>query len=256
MTEQIKTINPDFQQKQHPLIRQLAESILSYWHHYLALSAYELPEGLGYVEGQLEGEDLAIKNYCYQTTQFRKIHLELAKVGTSLDILHCVMFPRPEYPLPMFGCDIVAGKAGVSAAIADLSPTNPERILAESYQNALRALPALDFAQNRELPPWADIFSEFCLFIRPQDTNEETKFIKRVENFLEIHCTQAVKSEKVPPEEQVLYYEGQRYYCTQQQQNDKTRRVLEKAFGSEWADNYINSLLFDLPEDNYSVPSL
>ncbi len=62
-----------------------------------------MPAHLGYVEGRLEGEKLTIENRCYQTPQFRKLHLELAKVGTTLDILHCVMFPRPEYALPMFG---------------------------------------------------------------------------------------------------------------------------------------------------------
>jgi phycocyanobilin:ferredoxin oxidoreductase len=38
---------------------------------------------------------------------------------------------------------------------------------------------------------------------------------------------------------------GQRYYCMKQQQNDKTRRVLEKSFGSEWTDRYMNTMLFD-----------
>jgi phycocyanobilin:ferredoxin oxidoreductase len=57
------------------------------------LSPYPMPESLGYVEGRLEGEKLTIENRCYETPQFRKLHLELAKVGTTLDILHCVMFP-------------------------------------------------------------------------------------------------------------------------------------------------------------------
>jgi phycocyanobilin:ferredoxin oxidoreductase len=43
--------------------------------------------------------------------------------------------------------------------------------------------------------------------------------------------------------------EGQRRYCSQQQQNDKTRRVLEKAFGEEWAERYMTTVLFDLPPD-------
>jgi phycocyanobilin:ferredoxin oxidoreductase len=41
---------------------------------------------------------------------------------------------------------------------------------------------------------------------------------------------------------------GQRRYCSQQQQNDKTRRVLEKAFGESWADRYMTTVLFDLPD--------
>ena len=43
--------------------------------------------------------------------------------------------------------------------------------------------------------------------------------------------------------------ERQRYYCQQQQKNDKTRRVLEKAFDAQWAERYMTTVLFDLPDD-------
>lgn len=244
----LKTSQSSLRQEQHPLICQLAELILDYWQQYLDLSPYALPEGLGYVEGKLEGEKLRIENRCYQTPQFRKMHLELAKVGANLDILHCVMFPRPEYPLPMFGCDIVAGKAGISAAIADLSPTSPEKTLPQAYQNILGNLPDNQFSAPRELPPWADIFSEFCLFIRPQSLQEEQDFLEQVKRFLAIHCQQSKQVKPLSPQEQKLYLEGQNYYCTKQQKNDKTRRVLEKAFGPDWAEYYMKSVLFDTPE--------
>ena len=239
---------PSLRQEQHPLIHRLAERIVNYWQKYLDLSIYSLPEGLGYVEGKLEGERLRIENRCYQTPQFRKMHLELAKVGSNLDILHCVMFPRASYPLPVFGCDIVAGKAGVGAAIADLSPVNPQKTLSSGYVKSLLAIPQVDFAEVRELPEWADIFSDFCLFIRPQDEVEELNFLDIASSYLRIHCKQAVESTPVSTQQQKLYLTGQRYYCTKQQQNDKTRRVLEKAFGEAWAENYMTTVLFDLPE--------
>lgn len=241
--------NPSIREQQHPLIGQLADIILNAWQNHLDLTPYELPEGLGYVEGRLEGEKLVIENRCYQTPQFRKMHLELAKVGKNLDILHCVMFPKPEYALPMFGCDIVAGRGEVSAAIADLSPTNPERTLPQSYQNALQSLPTPQFSQPRDLPVWGDIFSEFCLFIRPSSKAEESQFLSRVKDFLEIHCRQANQAQPVPPQQQAIYFAGQHNYCTKQQKNDKTRRVLEKAFGSEWAEKYMTLVLFDLPDE-------
>jgi phycocyanobilin:ferredoxin oxidoreductase len=244
----LETSQPSLRQEQHPLIHRLAERILNYWQKYLQLSAYSLPEGLGYVEGKLEGERLRIENRCYQTPQFRKMHLELAKVGNNLDILHCVMFPRPEYPLPMFGCDIVAGRGKISAAIADLSPTSPEKTLSISYLKLLSALPVVNFQELRELPSWADIFSEYCLFVRPHNSEEEQDFLDRASSYLRIHCKQAVQSTPVSLQQQKLYLAGQRYYCTKQQQNDKTRRVLEKAFGEEWAENYLTSVLFDVPE--------
>jgi phycocyanobilin:ferredoxin oxidoreductase len=235
-------------QELHPLICKLADTIISHWEQYLELSVYQLPEGLGYVEGKLEGEKLTIQNRCYQTPQFRKMHLELAKVGKNLDILHCVMFPRPQYPLPMFGCDIVAGKAGISAAIADLSPTNSEKNLPLFYQQELSNLPKIEFLETRQLPPWGEIFSEYCLFIRPINAQEENDFITKVASFLKIHCQAAINSQPVSPQEEALYLNGQRNYCSEQQKNDKTRRVLEKAFGVEWAENYMNSVLFDIPQ--------
>ena len=239
---------PSLRQEQHPLIRQLADLILGCWEQYLDLAEYSLPEGLGYVEGKLEGEKLRIENRCYQTRAFRKMHLELAKIGNNLDILHCVMFPRPEYPLPVFGCDIVAGKAGISAAIADLSPTNPEKALSHTYKQELRELPKNKFSQPRELPSWADIFSEFCLFIRPSSAVEEQEFLRYTEIMLRVHCQQAVTAKPLSPQEKELYLAGQEYYCNKQQKNDKTRRVLEKAFGPDWAEYYMESVLFDTPK--------
>lgn len=245
----IETPTPSLNSELHPLIRQLADGIVSHWHRYLDLSPYSLPEGLGYVEGRLEGERLRIENHCYQSSQFRKMHLELAKVGATLDILHCVMFPRAEYPLPMFGCDLVAGRGNISAAIVDLSPTSPEGTLPDSYAQALSELPRVQFSQPRDLPAWGDIFSDHCLFIRPSSPEEEAVFLQRVTDFLELHCRQALQVEPLSTQEQVSYLEGQRYYCSKQQKNDKTRRVLEKAFGAEWAETYMNSVLFDLPTE-------
>ncbi|MGE5656626.1 MAG: phycocyanobilin:ferredoxin oxidoreductase [Actinomycetota bacterium] len=241
----LHTSKPSLREQQHSLIHQLADRMEAVWHRYLNLEPYHLPAELGYVEGRLEGEKLIIENQCYQTAQFRKIHLELAKVGTSLDILHCVMFPRPNYALPMFGADLVGGRGQISAAIADLSPLSANKTLPETYCTALGALPTCHFSQRREVPTWGDIFSEFCVFIRPSSVEEENQFLSLVESYMEIHCQQATAAQPVSAEKEAELVAAQQYYCFQQQQNDKTRRVLEKAFGQDWAENYMTTVLFD-----------
>jgi phycocyanobilin:ferredoxin oxidoreductase len=232
--------------KQHPLIRQLADRIESTWQEHLSLSPYQIPHDLGYVEGSLEGERLVIENRCHQTPQFRKIHLELAQVGKNLDILHCVMFPNTDYDLPIFGADIVCGRGAISAAIVDLSPVNRDRSLSVSYQRALFELPPVNFSQVRELPAWGDIFSDYCLFIRPTDAAEEADFLDYVLSMLSIHCQVASQTQSATSAPEIAtILAGQKYYCDRQQQNDKTRCVLEKSFGTEWADRYMTTMLFD-----------
>jgi phycocyanobilin:ferredoxin oxidoreductase len=232
--------------KQHPLIRRLADRIESTWQEHLDLSPYQIPHDLGYVEGQLEGERLVIENRCHQTPQFRKIHLELAQVGKNLDILHCVMFPRPDHDLPIFGADIVCGKGAVSAAIVDLSPVNRDRSLPASYHQPLSQLPAVNFTQVRELPEWGDIFSDYCLFVRPIGEAEEANFLDYVLSILTTHCQIASQTQAATSAPKIAtILAGQKYYCDRQQENDKTRRILEKSFGTEWADQYMTTMLFD-----------
>ena len=231
----------------HPTITAVANVIEHVWQTELSLEPYQMPEDLGYVEGTLEGEKLIIENRCYQTREFRKIHLELAQVGSALDILHCVMFPRSSFALPMFGSDLVAGRGQLSMAIADLSPVMDDRVLPTSYDDALSALPELVFGQERTFPSWGTIFSSHCLFVRPENDQEGAQIVTRVGDFLRIHCQQARAIAPTSDETEIAAIEmGQRRYCQQQLQNDKTRRVLEKAFGAEWADRYMTTVLFDV----------
>jgi len=231
----------------HPLIRRLADCIETTWAESLDLSPYPIPKDLGYIEGQLEGDRLFIENRCFQTPQFRKLHLELAQVGNGLDILHCVMFPRPEYHLPIFGADLVGSRGGISAAIADLSPVSSDRSLPSPYHADLERLPKPNFSQTRDLPPWGYIFSDFCLFIRPASPEEEDAFLQRIQAMLSLHCRLSTQAQPVQTDpETAAILAGQRQYCAQQQQNDKTRRVLEKSFGEAWAERYMTTMLFDV----------
>jgi phycocyanobilin:ferredoxin oxidoreductase len=133
-------------------------------------------------------------------------------------------------------------------AVADLSPVSRDRLLPDAYRTHLQALPPCTFAQARTIPAWGDIFSEFCLLVRPSNPDEEAQFLTRVEEFLCLHCQQATTTQpNLAQRSDILA--GQQHYCAQQQ-NDKTRRVLEKAFGAAWADRYMTTVLFDVPSAN------
>ncbi len=240
------TVKPSIRQQQHSVICELADIIETTWQRYLALSLHHLPNDLGHVEGRLEGERLVIENVCYQTPEFRKLHLELAQVGPNLDILHCVMFPRLDYGLPMFGCDIVSGRGQISAAVVDLSPTSADGLPA-SYELALEGMGTDGYSHPRELPDWGHIFSDHCCFVKPIGPQEHKRFLDQVLYYLTLHCQQAIATTPNPGQRS-QNLAGQRNYCINQQQNDKTRRILEKAFDPLWAERYMTTVLFDLPD--------
>lgn len=233
-------------QKQHPLISQLATTIENIWHKQLMVFPYKTPTDLGFIEGTLEGEQLVIQNQCYQTLHFRKLHLELAKVGSNLDILHCVMFPHPCFNLPIFGVDIVIAKGHITAAIVDLSPVSSDRLLPVSYRQALDQLDKVHFKTHRTLPAWGDIFSDYCLFVRPETPEEGDLFLNQATQYLSLHCRLACETSEVENRSaRAAILGGQNRYCQQQQQNDKTRRILERAFNPQWARRYLETMLFD-----------
>jgi len=93
------------------------------------------------------------------------------------------------------------------------------------------------------------------LFVRPADGEEERLFIDHVGAVLGV-LAEAVSAGTASASDDpatVKRWQGQLRYCKQQKQNDKTRRVLEKAFNPTWADQYIENLLFDDPPAPSSV---
>ena len=136
------------------------------------------------IYSNLNKQELFINNEFYQAKGFRKIHLEVAKLGKSLEILHCVFFPDPCYELPIFGADLVFNSNNISAAIVDLSPVGKH--LPDSLISQMRSLKVSKFTEPRKLPEWGFIFSPYVAFIRPVDFLEEKSFLELIDQYLSL----------------------------------------------------------------------
>ena len=231
----------------HHLVKTLATNIRVTYSALPGIKPLKVHQDLATISGNLEEEKLLIHNELYKCPGLRKIHLETARLG-SLDVLHTVFFPDPNYDLPIFGADIVATPRGVGAAIVDLSPVNglPKSITDQLSDKGSK----YHFKEVRALPLWGDdIFSPWCKFVRLQNTAEENDFVSLVQDYLDIF-THAVMESKPNTEDWISVmkrFDDQIWYCKQQKKNDKTRGILAKCFNDEWADKYLNDLLFDEP---------
>tara|TARA_B100001778_G_scaffold155407_1_gene127764 strand:- start:1882 stop:2400 length:519 start_codon:yes stop_codon:yes gene_type:complete len=171
--------------------------------------------------------------------------LEVAKLGKSLEILHCVFFPDPCYDLPIFGADLVVNSNNISAGIVDLSPVGKH--LPDCLISQMRSLKVSKFTEPGKLPEWGFIFSPYVAFIRPVDFLEEKSFLELIDQYLSLLLSLLVKvkRDEINSLDAMCRLNYQKRYCLNQKRNDKTRGILTKFFGSSWADEYINKILFE-----------
>lgn len=228
----------------HPLIINLSESILKSWSEHLDLVELEIPEDFRKIEFKTDDENVEIENYMWESEKFRKIHLEVAKMKSGLNILHTNMYPRYEYNIPIFGADIVASSKSVGASIVDISSIEKDKSLPKEYE--ILDIIDTNFEEDKKMPEWGDVFSKYCVFVKPKEY-EYQKFVNIAFTYLNYHC--AISNLTKPNFDYIQKnYEGHLHYCEKQRKNDKTRRVLKSIFGEEFADKYISEMLFDCPD--------
>ena len=188
-------------------------------------------------------EKVVIKNEMWKSKGLRRIHLETAETD-KIQIVHCVFWPDPAYYLPIFGADIIQTPAGVTAAIVDISPVDgvdwSDKLAPISKQ--------IQFKDNRQLPEWGEIFSPYCKFARLKTEEEQDKFYQVVLEYLRIYCTEVQTAQWSDDWVGIMKrLDDQCWYTISQRKNKKTKAVLSQWFSEEWADKYINNILFDKP---------
>ena len=233
------------QNKLHPLLLEVVELIKNKINSLPDLQVIELEPDLDVAYGNLNQQDLLILNEFYKAKGFRRLHLEVARLGKSLQIFHCVFFPDPCYELPIFGVDLVIVSNNISAAIVDLSPVDKQ--IPISIRSKMSTIEINQFTDIRCLPSWGEIFSPYVCFVRPVNLNEEKLFLKLIDKYLSILLSLLPfsKPDQQNSSKMIDRLKFQKRYCEYQKKNDKTRTILSNYFSSKWADKYINEILFD-----------
>ena len=192
---------------------------------------------------EVRHNEVTIINEMWECPGLRKVHLEVAKTK-HLDVLHCVFFPDPRYNLPIFGADIIATPSVVTAAIVDVSPISGADYI---YDKIKIISDNFTFKEPRPLPEWADIFSPYMKFQRIREQIEQVHFYQVVMEYLIVYCDAVIAAEQGSPLTTEQRKQDQIRYSIQQRKNPKTLAVLSNWFDKEWAESYIDNILFCVP---------
>ena len=233
------------QSKLNPLLLEAFKLLKNRINSLTDVESLHIDPRLRKIYRDLDKDELFILNEFYKAKGFRKIHLEVAMLGKSLQILHCVFFPDPCYELPIFGADLVVNSNSISAAIVDLSPVGKQ--LPDSLISQIKSLQVPKFHEPGRLPEWGFIFSPYVCFIRPIDQIEEKLFLKLTDQYLSLLLGFLVRVnvDKINSFHTMDRLNYQKRYCSNQKLNEKTRGILTRFFGSTWTEDYINKILFE-----------
>lgn len=198
---------------------------------------------------------MQLENRCYESRVFRRLHMELVHRQDSIQVIHCVMFPRLEFDLPILSMDMV-GKGGgpISLAVIDPCPVSLNRSLPQQYYATVKELQErYGMATNRATPEWGKaIFSDLCVILRPQGPEDVSNFLKYAIALTRVHLQ---LSKLITPVTQnrdrrlAEIREAHARYSAKQLENDKTTRVLEAGFGKEFCNRYMRTVVFDEVDD-------
>ncbi len=169
-----------------------------------------------------EPEEYYWYNRIYESPKFRMAHVE-HYTGDPVEVIHVVIVPNTEDPI--FGFDLVSIAGNTTLACGDLSPTVKETDWEHPFEN------------GREVPDWADFFSDNVVFTTPEDDGENIAswFAGRAEAYIE-------GLEPAEPTEEIL--RGQNEYMENQLQNAKTFKSLAADVGEEKAKKYMREVMF------------
>ena len=194
----------------------------------------------------VENDKVFIMNEMHQSKKLRKMHLEIGYTD-NIEVMHCVLYPSVDYPIPIFGADIVATPKVITAAIIDITPVCGTERLIELYKDISFKY---QFTENRILPQWGEeVFSEGCKFVRIKTEEEKYMYLDMIKESLRLY--RGIVENAVFDMQWIntmKRIDDQCWYCTSQRKNTKTKAVLSQWFDPQWADDYINDVLFDKPK--------
>lgn len=218
----------------NPEIHSLRQTIPAAWRAMPGLRTILMP--------QIVTPQWKIVNLGYSAPKFRKLHLEIIE-SEELQVLHCVMYPRIDYDVPILGIDLVAYGGATAFAIADACPVTDALAPAYPVDDLLEKHGLCPVARE-DMPPWGqEIFSDRCVLARrPVPPGFPAYALDVMARHLDFARAAPVV------EDPVRVHGNHVRFCDCQLRNVRTRAALAKQLGFQRAEQYMQAVMFDAPQ--------
>jgi phycocyanobilin:ferredoxin oxidoreductase len=190
-------------------------------------------------------DDIVWENDFYFNPSIRYGHLEYFKsINGKIEVLHCTFFPSYFKNIPIYGFDVIALNNIVTGIFCDFTNCIDERSI---LTTKLKEIKQKYIQNHRQLPEWANFFSENFISINTKELDQEDliktfsdlfmEYVMFVEhenlNGLYLNSDEVKKSISI-----------QNNYSFNQRKNDKTYKALSTYIGANKARGFIDNILF------------
>jgi 15,16-dihydrobiliverdin:ferredoxin oxidoreductase len=196
-----------------------------------------------------------IVNLCASSKEYRKIRMTYYDAGDNTQVFNAVLYPSPEYNLPVLGIDLLAFNRKKYLAIVDFQPLHEvEEDHATTFEDKLKPIKEkYDSLKGRMSSKFYDetkFFSQQMLFARFDDENiVQDDLLPAFKSYVEAHLD-LVRSVEPNPSDVKKVLERQEAYDTYSAERDPATGLFTAMYGAEWANEFVHDFLFSMSEKN------
>jgi 15,16-dihydrobiliverdin:ferredoxin oxidoreductase len=229
-----------------PFLKHLEQSLLQRF----SLQSSPIPAGLEYKVSDRGRQPATIQSWCHHCPEFRKIRYTYIDAGTSAQIFNSVIYPSPEYELPLLGIDFLSFGQVKNLIVMDFQPLFQDAAYLEKYIHPLKALHDQypDLAQDLEMKFYDSnqYFSKYLLFAKTDPETVKTRVFEAFKDYLNLYWQ--MLDEATPshaPEDVQRIVKAQKDYDQYSADRDPASGLFSSYFGHEWSEQFLYGFLFE-----------
>ena len=205
------------------------------WDHFIELEGYMSTMMEGFCGLPIDSVNLPSTgnhiNKVYRSKKVDLAHISVIdmRAEKKMWMMHVACFAKPNFPMPIYGFDVIVGKNKVTGCFHDMSPTLGKLLPSIAFEEFKQTVAPFIPKRERELPPWAkEIFSNHMVVAGATDEPKEIENLCHMgrENLYSWFSEVDAKQANHFPDIVQTYNTALTKYCDNQLKNTNSKNVM------------------------------
>jgi 15,16-dihydrobiliverdin:ferredoxin oxidoreductase len=214
------------------------------------LKSRPIPNGLEVNVSERGRTPATIRSWCYECPELRKIRYTYIDAGDSAQIFNCVIYPHPQYDLPLLGIDFLSFGKVKNLIVMDFQPLFQDEAYQTKYIKPLKTLHDHypDLAQDLEMKFYDanQYFSKYLLFAKTDPETVSTRVFSAFKEYLDLYWQMLDQAEPAnDPSDIQRIIKAQKDYDQYSADRDPASGLFSSYFGHAWSERFLYEFLFE-----------